>query len=182
MGTGAHWSTQPESGNGRRQVVRDSRTPGVLCGHCRAARVRARSHLPTQTSWVSGNHRDRPRSAQEAPKSPPRPHPASSRVLRSPPGAGTLQQVSRTQQSGARSAPVSPPWATARAAATSSGSTTTSRTRSGARRCSVSACDHNWGPGGRNGMGGQRESCLVRRAVGSSAATSRHLLCADSLA
>lgn len=32
-----------------------------------------------------------------------------------------------------------PPWATARAAATSSGSTLTSRTRSAARRCSVSA-------------------------------------------
>lgn len=56
-------------------------------------------------------------------------------------GAGRQVPRSRALRSSwaLRAALPAPPWATGRAAATSSGSTRTSLTRSGARRCSVSA-------------------------------------------
>lgn len=66
-----------------------------------------------------------------------------------------------------RAALPAPPWATARAAATSSGSTRTSLTRSGAKRCSVSA-GPKWGqPWGRvvsqvSPSPGRRRSCAAR--------------------
>lgn len=100
MGTGVHGSTQPESGSGRRQAVRDSRTPGIQepgCGHGRISQPRSLGFRGTTAT--------RPGPPTRRLSLSPAPYPASSRVLRSPPGAGALRQVSRTQQSGARSGP-----------------------------------------------------------------------------
>lgn len=153
--TGAHRSAQPASGSVHRHAVRESRTLGVpqwLLQGCQGAGTAASPNPGFLGS--GGTTATRPRSAHEAPKPRPRPPP---RPLPGPevpassghPATGEHNSVERAR------APVSPPWATARAAATSSGSTATSHTRSGARRCSVSACDHSRGPGGRSGMGGQ---------------------------